>query len=152
VRIVALHSHLNGWEFIKVHKPHLWDEIEAIIASVDATICRTKESKEARSKGKMFYSPVAMNGAMKREFSRRDWKEQRTSYWVTEDSDLIEKTMKLPAAEQKQKIDAAGKRAISSYNQTDFVKHKIAVEVQFGKYSFVALTYLSNTWLSTSAT
>jgi len=27
---------------------------------------------------------------------------------------------------------------IFSYNQTDFVKNKIAVEVQFGKYSFVA--------------
>lgn len=29
-------------------------------------------------------------------------------------------------------------QAISSYNQTDFVKDRIAVEVQFGKYSFVA--------------
>jgi hypothetical protein len=54
---------------------------------------------------------------MKREFSTRDWKEQRTSYWVTEDSELIEKTMKLPASEQKQQIDAVGRRAISSYNQ-----------------------------------
>lgn len=25
-----------------------------------------------------------------------------------------------------------------SYNQTDFVKDRIAIEVQFGKYSFVA--------------
>ena len=25
-----------------------------------------------------------------------------------------------------------------SYNQTDFVKERVAVEVQFGKYSFVA--------------
>ena len=32
----------------------------------------------------------------------------------------------------------AGKTPISSYNQTDFVKERIAVEVQFGKYSFVA--------------
>lgn len=27
---------------------------------------------------------------------------------------------------------------IQSYNQTDFVKDRIAVEVQFGKYAFVA--------------
>ena len=27
---------------------------------------------------------------------------------------------------------------ISSYNQTDFVKDRVAVEVQFGKYAFVA--------------
>ena len=25
-----------------------------------------------------------------------------------------------------------------SYNQTDFVKERVAVEVQFGKYAFVA--------------
>ena len=40
--------------------------------------------------------------------------------------------------EQKQEIEAAGEKPIYSYNQTDFVKDRIAVEVQFGKYSFVA--------------
>jgi len=30
------------------------------------------------------------------------------------------------------------KTAIRSYNQTDFVKNRVALEVQFGKYSFVA--------------
>jgi len=30
------------------------------------------------------------------------------------------------------------KIAIRSYNQTDFVKNRVALEVQFGKYSFVA--------------
>jgi hypothetical protein len=33
---------------------------------------------------------------------------------------------------------SAGRRAIGSYNQTDFVKQRVAVEVQFGKYAFVA--------------
>ncbi len=68
----------------------------------------------------------------------RGWQGERTSYWVTDDAKLIEKTMKLPATEQKGQIEGAGKRAIFSYNQTDFVKAGIAVEVQFGKYSFVA--------------
>lgn len=35
-------------------------------------------------------------------------------------------------------IEQGEKDPIYSYNQTDFVKDKIAVEVQFGKYSFVA--------------
>ncbi|MFN8491249.1 MAG: BglII/BstYI family type II restriction endonuclease [Caldilineaceae bacterium] len=35
-------------------------------------------------------------------------------------------------------IEDAGKIPIYSYNQTDFVKDRIAIEVQFGKYSFVA--------------
>jgi hypothetical protein len=138
VRIVTYHSHLNGWEFIKVHKPGLWSEIEQVIEGVNALRCKTKKSKEKRTKGKMLYSPIAMNVAMDKAFARHGWKKQITRYWVTEDADLIEKTLKLPIAEQKAKIEAAGKRAILSYNQTDFVKDRIAVEVQFGKYSFVA--------------
>jgi hypothetical protein len=35
-------------------------------------------------------------------------------------------------------LDNGEQNPIYSYNQTDFVKDKIAVEVQFGKYSFVA--------------
>jgi hypothetical protein len=40
--------------------------------------------------------------------------------------------------EQKREIDASGEVPIYSYNQTDFVKDRVAIEVQFGKYSFVA--------------
>ena len=138
MKIAARHSHQNGWEFIKVHKPALWKEIETIIAAVDATACKSKVSKEKRTKGTAFYSPIEMNKLMMAEFGKRGWKEQRTSYWVTEDAKLIEKTMKLSAAEQKKQIEGSGKRAIFSYNQTDFVKDRIAVEVQFGKYAFVA--------------
>lgn len=62
----------------------------------------------------------------------------RTDYWVTDDLDLIRKTVALPAAEQRQQIEAKGKRAIKSYNQTDFQKNRIAIEVQFGKYAFIS--------------
>lgn len=46
--------------------------------------------------------------------------------------------MHLPAKQQKAAIEEAGMTPIYSYNQTDFVKDRVAVEVQFGKYSFVA--------------
>ncbi len=59
-------------------------------------------------------------------------------YWVTKDEKLIRKTLSKPADEQKADIQAAGEVPIFSYNQTDFVKDRVAIEVQFGKYSFVA--------------
>jgi hypothetical protein len=40
--------------------------------------------------------------------------------------------------EQKQYLQDQGVEAIYSYNQTDHVKQRIAIEVQFGKYAFVA--------------
>jgi hypothetical protein len=138
LRIVETYSHLNGLEFLLVHKPALWQEIQAVIAGVDATLFQTKVSKEKSMMGRMLYSPIGMNAAMNTGFQASGWKESRTSYWVTRDAKLIRKTMHLSPAEQKAEIKATGEIPILSYNQTDFVKDRVAVEVQFGKYAFVA--------------
>lgn len=138
MRIEEYYSHLNGWEFLKVHKPRLWDEISEIIISVDAFSCRTKESKEKTMKGKLLFSPKDLNRLMKKGFESAGWKEHRTSYWVTSDAQLIRRTMHMSDEDQKAVIQASGSEPIRSYNQTDFVKDRVAVEVQFGKYSFVA--------------
>ncbi len=51
----------------------------------------------------------------------------------------MEKSILMSAKDQKEfLIESGEKEPIYSYNQTDFVKNKIAVEVQFGKYAFVA--------------
>jgi hypothetical protein len=138
MQIVETYSHLNGYEYLKVHKPALWDELCEAIAAVDAEACRTKVSKEIRTKDKLLYSPIDMNKAMDSELAGRGWSEERTSYWVTDDAKLIRRTLQMSAAQQKAEIEAAGKEAFLSYNQTDFVKDRVAVEVQFGKYAFVA--------------
>jgi len=138
MRIVEKYSHLNGLEFLLVHKPSLWKEIQDVIARADASKCRTKVSKEVRTKGELFYSPLAMNKAIRGGFGKHGWGERRIAYWVTSDAKLIRKTLFMGAAQQKAEIEGAGLRALSSYNQTDFVKERVAVEVQFGKYAFVA--------------
>lgn len=138
MKIAEVYSHLNGQEHILVHKPLLWKELVQVIESVDAETCRTKISDEVRTKGKILYSPRALNVEFKRGFGELGWQESRTSYWVTADQQLIRRTMSLTPELQKEAILAAGRTPFFSYNQTDFVKERIAVEVQFGKYSFVA--------------
>jgi len=138
MRIAAYYSHLNGLEFLKVHQPGIWKEIQSVVASVDAVQCKTKVSKERGMVGNILYSPKDMNKAMREGFGQRKWKESRVSYWVTQDAKLIRRTMQMSAEEQKAQIEAAGHKPIFSYNQTDFVKNRVAVEVQFGKYAFVA--------------
>lgn len=138
MRIVEHYSHLNGLEFLLVHKPKLWTEVQDVISSVRADELRTKVSREARTKGKLFYSPVGMNAAMSKGFEARDWRERRTAYWVTSDARLIRKTLFMTPEEQRSTIESTGSKPFLSYNQTDFVKDRVAVEVQFGKYAFVA--------------
>ncbi len=138
MKIIETYSHLNGLEFLMVHKPKLWKEIQKVIAAVDAKACRTKVSKEKTMTGKLLYSPIDMNAEFKRLLSAATWEESRVSYWVTKNEKLIRKTLTLDAKEQKKEIEEAGESPIYSYNQTDFVKERVAIEVQFGKYSFVA--------------
>lgn len=139
MRIVHQYSHLNGWEFLQVHHKQLWKEIVTVIGDVDAEVCRTKISREERkvALGNL-YSPIDINARFNALLSLRQWSERRVSYWVTDDVKLIRQTLAKKPGEQKAEIEAAGHKAIKSYNQTDFVRNRVAIEVQLGKYAFVA--------------
>lgn len=137
MKITELYSHLNGLEFLLVHKPALWDEIKEVVSKVDASTCKTKISKEKRMKGRLLFSPIDLNTCFAGMLRAKGWKESRVSYWVTKDERLVRKTLTIPPEEQKKTIEAAGQVPIFSYNQTDFIKDRTAIEVQFGKYPFV---------------
>lgn len=138
MRIASKYSHMNGEEYLLVHKPMLWREVQDVIDQVDAEMCKTKTSKEKTMRGKLLYSPKDMNKAFKEGFEERGWTESRSTFWVTADEKVLRGIHGAPAEEQKKLIEAAGHTPIMSYNQTDFVKERVAVEVQFGKYAFVA--------------
>jgi len=137
MKIVETYSHLNGLEFLLVHKPKLWKEVTDVIKTIDANACKTKVSKEKGMKGKLLYSPIAINASFQRLLKPKGWEESRVSYWVTKDEKLIRKTLTMAPEKQKQEIEATGEKPIYSYNQTDFIKERVAVEVQLGKYPFV---------------
>jgi hypothetical protein len=138
MKIIETYSHLNGLEYLCYSHPDIWQELNNIISLVDAESCRTKISKEKTKKGQVLYSPIDMNKAFKNLLEERKWKESRTQYYVTANVKLARETVTLIAEEQKKVIEDAGEVAHFTYNQTDFVKKRIAVEVQFGKYAFVA--------------
>lgn len=138
MKIVQTYSHLNGLEYLLVHKKGLWKEVQDVIESVDGHACKTKVSKEKTKSGKILFSPIGMNKAFCDRLKKKDWHESRVTYWVTSSEKLIRQTLSKSAEDQKAEIEAAGEKPIFSYNQTDFVKDRVALEVQFGKYSFVA--------------
>ena len=138
MQIKARYSHLNGEEYLLVHRKQLWEEVQTVISEVDAFACRTKVSREKTMRGKLLFSPADMNGAFSEGLRRLGWSERRNTFWVTDDEKILRGTYALPESEQRRIIEEAGLTPIMSYNQTDFVKDRVAVEVQFGKYAFVA--------------
>ena len=108
MKVVKVYSHLNGLEYLLVHKKHLWSEIQGVIESVDAEACRTKVSNEARMKGQLKYSPKDMNSGFDKLLKARAWQESRVTYWVTEDEKLIRQTLTQSPAQQKHAIEKCG--------------------------------------------
>lgn len=135
MRIVQVYSHLNGVEFLMVHKPVLWEEIQGAIKSVDASDAFDKISKEKTMVGRILYSPSKLNKLFKAEFSKNSWNEARTAYFVNEDLQTTKETVDIRDKDtQRSAIENRGFTAFATYNQVDFVKDRVAVEVQFGKY------------------
>ncbi len=97
-------------------------QIKEIIQAVDAEAHRTKISQEKTMKKKILYSPPSLNQAIKAEFSERGWQNHKeycdypTQYYTEGYTPKVE--------------------ARRAYRDMDFVKDRVGVEVQFGKYAF----------------
>jgi hypothetical protein len=138
MKIETFYSHLNGYEWLQVRRPGFWEEIESTIESIDADKCRTKVSKEKGMVGKLLFNPAAMNLEFKKSLESKGWSESRVQYWVTDDARLIRESLTMPPEDQHEFLVEHGKQPFRSYNQTDFVKDRVAIEVQLGKYAFIA--------------
>ncbi len=121
--IAARYSFNGGAEAVTQRYPHLLTEVEAAIASVEAERHRVKESKEKTMLGQMLYSPVSLNAAIKKHLVAAGWQNKRvecrysTEYYTENYKSVVTENV--------------------GFRDMDFVKEKLGVEIQFGKYSFM---------------
>lgn len=135
MQLLGKYSHLNGEEYLLVHHKSLYKEILDAIATVDARKFRTKISKEkGRKEGMALWNPVAINAEFARLLNGVGWKESKRQFYVSADRKVAEALEPMSFKEQGEYLDSIGKEKMYSFNQTDFVKDKVAVEVQMGKY------------------
>ena len=125
--IAGVYSFKDGLACIKSKYPHLLDEIYQVIAAIDGQAYKTKQSKEKTMLGKMLFDPSALNKAFKREFESRTW----VSCRITCDYPTQFYTDQFRESPNKKR------RGSTPYREMDFVKKKLGVEVQFGKYAFM---------------
>ena len=139
MKLAKYYSHLNGYEWIKYHKPHLWNEIEDVIKNVDAFKAKTKVGKEKVNTGKKLFSPGYLNKEFDRQFLSKGWNAQsKINFLCSDDPEINKKLLKLDYSEQKKfQKDNPKINLIRSNNAKDFDKERVAIEVQMGKYAFV---------------
>jgi hypothetical protein len=116
MRKVYEYSHLGGAEILQVRYPKLEKEINDVIAGIK-DLGKTKVSKEKTMKGELLYSPLEFNAKFRDEFHARGYKELRDTYTI--------------------KFANYPKEIAGAFKQVDFVKGRVLVEVQFGKYAFM---------------
>ncbi len=123
MRVVGVYSFKQGREVIENHYHSELSEVYEVIQTVDATQYKTKVSREKTMPGRLLYHPSSLNAAFRTEFLKRGWHSHKvtcdypTEFYV--DGYQAEKETK------------------GAYRDMDFVKNRVGVEVQFGKYSFM---------------
>jgi len=124
MKIAGEYSFANGAEVVKNQYAGLFDEIRDAISKIDAEAHRTKVSKEVTMTNKMLFSPSGLNKTFKELLEPLGWNhhtevcEYSTDYYINGFE---------PAPTSKRR----------PFRDMDFVKQRLGVEVQFGKYAFM---------------
>ncbi len=134
MKIGAKYSHLNGEEYLLVHHKKEYKELLSVIKTIDASIHKTKVSKEKTMVGKVLYSPDSINNDFKTKLGALNWKESRRNFYVSDQFEVVKQIEPMAYKDQKEYLSSIGHALMPSFNQTDFIKNKIGLEVQLGKY------------------
>jgi len=121
--IAGIYSFNYGKEVIEAQSSAELHEVKQVIAAIDHVQHKTKTSREKTMPGRMPYNPRSLNKAFRAEFEARGWIKHRVMCEYSPDYYVYG-----PA----NNIAANG-----TFREMDFVKNRVGVEVQFGKYAFM---------------
>lgn len=138
MRIANEYNHLNAREFLIVNRATQYGEIIDSITAIDANQY-LKLSCDVSKLGKVFYSQTDINRAIKDSLYATAWRERRIEYYVTGDESTTREIINVfDKEEQRRMLEERALAYYSTFNQVDFQKDRVAVEIQFGKYFSVA--------------
>ncbi len=121
--IAGIYSFKGGRKVVESQFRSELQEIEQVITTVDSSVHKTKVSQEKTMLGRLLYNPTTMNIDFDRGFEARGWKKHKirceysAEYYVPG---------YVPSTSSK-----------GAFREIDFIKNRVGVEVQFGKYSFM---------------
>jgi len=121
--VAGIYSFNGGQEVFESAYPNELAQVMQVINQVDSESCKIKRSKEKTKSGNLLYSPSHLNELFKNGFTELGWKSHKiychypTQYYVSNYT-----------------TSATTKKA---FREMDFVKGKVGIEVQFGKYAFM---------------
>jgi len=123
MKIVGIYSFNSGREIIEAQFAAELDEVKHVIAAVDSEKHKTKTSREKTMPGRKLYNPRTLNKAFKVKFEELGWRTCRVACEYPTDYYVDGYRWDEPSS--------------GTFREMDFVKNRVGVEVQFGKYAFM---------------
>ncbi len=123
MRIVGIYSFNGGEMAIQRNCSKELAEVKRILSDIETSKYKTKKSKEKSMRDKLLYDPRSLNKAVADGFLKLGWEKKRilceypTQYYI--------EGYQVPQVSQR------------PFREMDFIKNRLGVEVQFGKYSFM---------------
>ena len=125
MRVAQTYSAKGGKEFLEEHHASELLETYAAIHNVNATTCLRKVSREKTMMGKLLYSPVALNLAIKGNLHKLGWA-----------------VLSAPG-KKRSHTEPRLRFGEGRFREMDGNKNLVGLEVQFGKYAFMGYDIFS---------
>jgi len=103
--------------------PKQLDDIKTVISTVDANLYKDKISAEKTTPGKRLFRPRTLNSAFTQVFQQLQWQSQ-IRIQCDYPTDFYTQDYSAPST------------AKGAFREMDFLKDRVGVEIQFGKYAF----------------
>jgi len=123
MKIVGVYSFNGGEKAVQKKYEKELDEVKNVLAHVDAKTHKTKTSKEKTMRDKILYSPRSLNKEISDGFLEVGWEKKRV-------------LCNYPTQYYREEYEPP-RITRGAFREMDFIKNKLGVEVQFGKYSFM---------------
>lgn len=123
MKIGGIYSFNGGKEIFEKNYAAELQEITEIISAVDGNRHKTKKSREKTMPGKLLYKPGSLNKAFTREFESKEWRKHKV---------FCDYPTEFYTENYAPNVSLRG-----AFREMDFVKNRVGVEVQFGKYAFM---------------
>lgn len=124
MKVGGIYSFNRGQEIVEARYADELAEILSVIESVDSIAHKTKVSAEKTMLGKLLFKPSSLNKAFRQQFVSRGW-DANTRILCDYPTDFYTPDYSPTSTTQ------------NAYREMDFIKNRLGVEVQFGKYAFM---------------
>jgi len=122
--ITDIYSHADGEKYINDYHKKEYEEIVSAVELVDIKKVLSKVSHE-KTKEPLLFSPIELNYQLKNYLSNLGWTKKNNS--------------KKGFIEPKIYFEEGGRE----FREMDGIKNKVGLEIQFGKYAFMAYDIFS---------